>query len=276
MKGTTPDVVRLLEEDPDLGGPAQQQPSRGCRARAGRARASARRRRVGRLAPRGRGLRPRRPAAARRRRRPRGDRGRPRQRRAARPRRPAAPLADAQPQQPAARRRAVVGALAGLVRGPRPPLRRRARTLARGHRGAVRPPRRALAALRDDAGDLAAHARRPAAEGAALAPRRALGPRLRRRRRRSAGAHPPHPRPARRRPPADRLHRARRARRAGRAHAPRRRVLGAARLAPRRLRARPPPRAGRTPGRPDAADAPLQPGGRHSLVDDDYARVTGS
>jgi hypothetical protein len=39
-----------------------------------------------------------------------------------------------------------------------------------------------LAAPRHHPGDLAAHARRPPAEGAAVAPRRALGPRLRRRR----------------------------------------------------------------------------------------------
>ena len=77
----------------------------------------------------------------------------------------------------------VVCPLALVVRGPRPPLRGRARALARGHRRALRPPQRALAAARHHPGDLAAHARRPAAEGALLAPRRALGPRLRRRRR---------------------------------------------------------------------------------------------
>ena len=99
-------------------------------------------------------------------------------------------MADAEQRQPAARRRAVVGALAVRVRRARPPLRRRAGALARGHRRAVRPPQRALAAPRHHPGDLAAHARRPPAEGAALAPRRALGPRLRRRRRSSRSRSP--------------------------------------------------------------------------------------
>ena len=106
-------------------------------------------------------------------------------------------------------------------RRARPPLRGGDDALPGDHRDAVRPPERALAAAGHHAGDLAAHARRPAAEGALLAPRRALGPRVRRRRDRPAGAHAPDPRPARRRAPADRLDgavgagRARGARRAG-------------------------------------------------------------
>ena len=97
------------------------------------------------------------------------------------------------------------------------------------HRFAVRPPERALAAARDDAGDLAAHARRSPPESAVLAPRRALGPGLGRRRDRAAGAHAPDPRPARRRPPPDRLDGAVGARGARGADPPAGRLVAAAR-----------------------------------------------
>src|ERR687896_772835 len=49
------------------------------------------------------------------------------------------------------------------------------RPLPGDHRVALRPPRRALPAPGHDAGDLAAHARRPPPEGAVLAPGGALG-----------------------------------------------------------------------------------------------------
>ena len=80
----------------------------------------------------------------------------------------------------------VVRALDGDPRRARPPLRGRGRPLPGGHGGAVRAARRALAAARHHAGHLPAHPRRPPAEGALLAPRRALGTGVRRRRRRPA------------------------------------------------------------------------------------------
>ena len=79
---------------------------------------------------------------------------------------------------------------------------------------ADRPAERARAAPRRRPGDLAAHRVDRAAGRAVLAPRRALGARHRRGRRRPARAVAPRARPARRRAPPDRLHRARPARRA--------------------------------------------------------------
>ena len=236
-----PGTVQLLEADPDLGALLSD-------AR----RAEAEREltvrtyqvpdgRLGRRAPERHVRRPRRPADPRRRALARADGRRPGQRRAARPGRRDPALADRQPGEPAPRRGRVVGALAGHRRRARPPLRGRAGALPRDHLGAARPLRRALDPPRHHAGDLAADPRRPPPARALLAPRRALGPRLGPGRDRAAGAHAPHPRPARRRPPADRLDRAGRARRARRAGAPAGRLVAAARRSAGRRDARAPP-----------------------------------
>ena len=173
------------------------------------------------------------------------------------------------PWQASERRRAaaragrLVGALDRHAGRARPPLRRRGGALPGDHRRALRPPGRALAAAGHHAGDLAAHPRRPPPEGAVLAPRRALGPRLRRRRGRAAGAHAPDPRPARRRPPPDRLDRAQRARRARGARAPAGRLVAAARRPAGRADARAPADGGRAARPGHAAPvAPLRPRGR--------------
>src|ERR687895_1488130 len=227
------------------------------RARVGGAHAPALGRPLGRHAAVRGERRPRRPAGDRGRALARARGGRPRQRRAARPGRPRAALAELQRRRPAAGRGRLVGPLLRHAGGARPPLRRRGRALPGDHRRAVRPPRRALAAPRHHAGDLPAHARRPPAEGALLASRRALGPRVRRRRRRPARAHPPHPRPARRRAPPDRLDRAQRARRPRGAGPPPGRLVAAARRPARR----PDPGAPADRGRAARAgrDAPVAP-----------------
>ena len=113
---------------------------------------------------------------ARRRARARGRRSRHGQHRAARARATSSARGTSRPRRSCSRYDgALERALADAARAARPPARRRLGRYPGGRRGDRRPPRRARAAARGHAGDLAAQPRRPAAAGAVLAPRRALG-----------------------------------------------------------------------------------------------------